>query len=468
MSVLSVFFVLLLSSLPGVAMEKPYLDDEPKKRTIPSLFNLATTNLATQINKEVCQASFTTLQSILSRELSLELIYTPIEPTTTFNPKKISVFLGENDKLFLKVGTNQEEHECVPGTSKNELPWCTFYNLLDALKDPNNKEYYEQALREEAQGELYSANLTRNKIAGKLPLWDWVNLTKYTYELGYITCIQGVILESVFSKEFSFSAGMFKDEVSDRAHVIRIRDLSAFLTNIKLSQLNLNRHFQTKEARNGLQALLQGPFLKSLDLSDNYLDQDFVEDLQKLSRLTKLNVQNNSFHCFDLEKFPNITTLNVSSNGLKDLLLKSPENPIRNLTTLNVAHNDSICTFYFRHFIALTDLDMSSCKLRKVDNLSSLTNLINLNVEGNELGEEWRVMHFDFPRREPGKNMSILATLPKLTCLNVADNGISDEDLTALKPLVQNKKTTIYFGKGDSGEPIFSGPHPELFDIDKQ
>lgn len=97
-----VLFVLLCSSLPVVATEKPYFDDEPKKRTIPSLFDIATTQLATQIKKEFYQASFTTLQSILSRGLSLEFICTPIDSTTIFNPKKISVFLGENDKLFFE------------------------------------------------------------------------------------------------------------------------------------------------------------------------------------------------------------------------------------------------------------------------------------------------------------------------------------------------------------------------------
>jgi hypothetical protein len=462
---MSVFFVLLFSSLPVVAMEKLSLDDEPRKRTVPSLFDIATTQLATQINKEVLKGSLTTLQSILSSGLGLELICTPIEPTTIFNPKKISVFLGENDKLFLKVGTNKEVHECVPESSEDKFHWNTFYNLLDILKNPSNKEDYEQSLKEEEQGNLGRANFLRDRIAGTVPLWNWLNLTNYTYDLGYTTCSQRVIIESVFSKEFSFSASSFAYDLN---RTREITSLSAFLTNIKLSQFNLYRSFETKEARASLQALLQGPSLKSLDLSDNYLNQDFVKDLQKLSRLTKLNVQNNEFESLNLEKFPNLTTLNVRGNFLKDLFPNTCEYPIRNLTTLNVARNDSISTFYFHHLIALTYLDMSYCKLRKFDNMSSLTNLINLNVEGNELGEKRRVMHFDFPRRVPGKNMSILATLPNLTCLNLAHNGLENVDVVALEPLVKKGTTTICFKKRDSRNPQIVGPHPELFDIDTQ
>src|SRR3990167_6390171 len=131
MSVLSAFFVLLLSSLPVVAMEESYLGDEPKKRTIPSLLDLSSAKLATQIKKEFYQASSTTLQTLLSSGLSLELICKPIKPTTIFNPRKISVFLQENDKLFLKVGTNEEVHLCgVSGASENGLPRDTFSKLL--------------------------------------------------------------------------------------------------------------------------------------------------------------------------------------------------------------------------------------------------------------------------------------------------------------------------------------------------
>lgn len=366
----------------------------------------------------------------------------------------------------MKVGTDQEAHQCVSGQSENKLPWYTVCNLLDILKDPNNKKDYEQMLKEEAQGELHVANFLRNGIAQNLTLEDWVNVTEYTYGLGYATYIQRVIIDSVFSKEFSFHAHIFKDDEIDKTK--NFISLSAFLTNIKLSQLNLGRLLQTERAaKHRLLALLQGPSLKSLDLSDNDLGEDFVEDLQKLSRLTKLNVQNNVFDSLNLERFPNLTTLNASSNVLKDLLLQQPENPITNLTTLNVARN-SISTYYFRHFIALTELDMSYCNIRKVDDLSSLTNLRNLNVEGNNLGEKRRGMYLDFVRREPGKNMSILATLPNLTCLNLAHNGVKNEDMVALDPLVKKGTTTICFKKRDSRNPNIIGPHPELFHIGTQ
>ena len=70
--------------------------------------------------------------------------------------------------------------------------------------------------------------------------------------------------------------------------------------------------------------------------------------------------------------------------------------------------------------------------------------------------------------REPGKSMSILATLPNLTCLNLAHNGVKNEDMVALDPLVKKGTTTICFKKRDSRNPNIIGPHPELFHIGTQ
>lgn len=470
-SILSAFSVLLLSSLPAFAMEKLSLDDEPKTRTIPSLLDLATAKISRQIIQDFHRQSLTTLQEVLSCGLSLELICKPIEPTTLFNPRKISVFLKEEDKLFLKVGSCEDVHLCgTSGKSENGLSCPTFYKLLNILKDPNNKRRYEMLLEEETKGNVNIAHYLRNQIAQNLTQSDWVNLTEYTEGLGYSTYPFNEINEIIFSQEFSFDDRMFRDE--NIYMISEIISLGAYLTNIKLSRLNLERLLQTESAAKGrLQALLQGPSLKSLDLSRNDLRQDFLNVLQKLSGLTKLNVECNYLDSLNLERFPNLTNLNASWNGLKNLLPYSclyPQNIKWNLTILNVSYNSSINTYHFGHFTALTDLDMSYCKLRKVKDLSSLTNLTNLNLEENELGEKMRARHFDMEQHVPGENMSILATLTNLTRLNLARNGVNNHDIIALEPLLKKGTTTIYFGKDKSENPIITGPHPELFGKDTQ
>ncbi|MBA3814060.1 MAG: hypothetical protein H0X26_06180 [Alphaproteobacteria bacterium] len=472
MSVLSALFLFLLSPLPVIAMDPSPFDDEPKQRKIPSLLDLSATKVAAQIKKEFYQASSTTLQRILLSGLSLELICKPIEPTTIFNPRKISVFLKENDKLSLKVGTYEvEDLVVVSEESDNGLPRYTFSKLLNALKDPNNKALYKQILEEETKGNVSVANYLRNQIARNLTLSDWVELTQYTQGLGYGTYAVNDVNKIIFSQEFSFQNSIFRDE--DIYSISEIASFGACLTNIKLSRLNLDRLLRTESAAGGrLTALLQGPSLKSLDLSGNDLRQDFLNVLQKLSQLTNLNVEHNLLNSLDLRSFPQLTTLNVSWNCcLKDFLPYSchyPENIKWCLTSLNVAHNDSINTKHFQHFTALTDLDMSYCELRKVNDLSSLTNLRILNLRENELGEIKRAQHFNLEGHEPGENMSILATLPNLTSLNVACNGLNREDIIALEPLLENQTTTTYLGKDKTGEHIIIGPHKELFDIDTQ
>lgn len=340
--------------------------------------------------------------------------------------------------------------------------WLLSSSLTIIAMDDNEKEVpllktlAAQQLSSNMRNQIFSADFKTFTIVSKLDSQD--------------------IKDLVFSQEFSFPSKLFSDSIIYSDSEIRL--FGAYLTNIKMSNIGLNDCLiRQRVAPRVLRTLLHSTALTSLDLSWNDLRQDICDYLIPLSGLVKLDLAGNSLRSFNLETFPNLTYLNLASGGLcsfnlgtfpnltylnlrRNMLQRIPSYESQYypkpdikfcLKTLDVSENLGmyISNNNVEYCTALTNLNLHSCRLYSINDLSIFTNLQTLNVANNNLMGSFGV----FP------------ILTNLTNLNVAyQNGTTAADFSALKSLVDIGKVTVYLGKRPDGTPVIKGPHPELFD----
>lgn len=263
----------------------------------------------------------------------------------------------------------------------------------------------------------------------------------------------------VFSQAFSVPPLMFSDSCIYKP--AQIRSYSAPLTNISLRKRKLEDILKRQSsAPQRLMALLHSTMLTSLDLGENSLEQHIFDFLKPLSGLRKLNLEENSLNNFNLETFLNLTDLNLRRNALRRLPSYQDHyfpQPINfSLTHLDVSENPKISFDEddLKHLTTLVNLNLSFCKLSKINALSVLTNLQTLNVEKNFLRG----------------GFGVFSILTNLTSLNVGNqqNSITDEDCLVLRSLKEKGKVTILLMRSAEGKNIIIGPHPELFDTNTQ
>ena len=132
-------------------------------------------------------------------------------------------------------------------------------------------------------------------------------------------------------------------------------------------------------------------FMSGLDLSDNFIDNNFLEHLAMFTNLKKLNLSNNRFDDEGLNsvgKMKNLSSLNLYYNKVTPLGLRKLKG--LNLTTLNVS-----CTFLENEglsvildlFPSLESLEVRACKIDEnaLPYLLEMPHLKQIDLSSNDI-----------------------------------------------------------------------------------
>jgi Leucine-rich repeat (LRR) protein len=273
----------------------------------------------------------------------------------------------------------------------------------------------------------------------------------------------------------------------------RIDDFPAFsdLEFLKLDNNNINDFSPLGKCRNikvlnvssngfiNLSGIGMLENLEVLDISQNSVNE--LKPLSKLDKLNRLNISNmnnvkfgtfpqmhslksinlanNSFSTLDfdyvkfLKKIENVETLNLSGNKLSSLLLLTNyyELPIKKGFFSNRRVGDPVS-----YLPALTRLDFSDNKLKKLDAIDYFESLEKLNVSNNKIksidpGKEVSITYLDL-RRNFIRDLRGIEYFPNLNYLdlsynelteigqlskvkNLATLDLSENDIISLEPL---------------------------------
>ncbi|HMQ87045.1 MAG TPA: leucine-rich repeat protein, partial [Flavilitoribacter sp.] len=146
------------------------------------------------------------------------------------------------------------------------------------------------------------------------------------------------------------------------------------------------------------------------------------KELALLQNLEELSLEGNSIADIEiLSKLPHLQQLNIGGIKLKsfEILHRLPNLKALNVNNLDLRSIDWLSNF---NFFELTELDMSSNGIQKIENLESLANLERLSLNSNQIKEI--------------KNLELLTKLKKLS---LGSNQITEiknlESLTELKKL---------------------------------
>ncbi|XP_076376390.1 uncharacterized protein LOC117228581 [Megalopta genalis] len=141
-------------------------------------------------------------------------------------------------------------------------------------------------------------------------------------------------------------------------------------------KLSLSRNDIVNLSENFLKTL---KFLKSLDLSENQIDEICIEKYKNFYRLENLNFSKNNITIFDtslLKVLPTLLTLDLSYNRI-NLIKYEIDETVAKLSCLNLSHNNisNISNNFFDSLSNLQYLDLSFNKIHYMEHVT----LIHLN-----------------------------------------------------------------------------------------
>jgi Leucine-rich repeat (LRR) protein len=157
-----------------------------------------------------------------------------------------------------------------------------------------------------------------------------------------------------------------------------------------------------------------------------------ITDLRGLDNLTGVTfinfMANNISDLSPLTPLSDLSILVLRANNVIDI---SPLAGLTNLTNLNLRHNTVSDISFLSELVNLQYLELgNNYLLSDISGLQNLTNLTNLGLLSNDIS-----------------NVAPLQLLTKLSWLNLGWNSISDLDLPALVPLLQNLQSiSLYLG----------------------
>ncbi|XP_078040597.1 uncharacterized protein LOC144471915 [Augochlora pura] len=141
-------------------------------------------------------------------------------------------------------------------------------------------------------------------------------------------------------------------------------------------KLSLSRNDIVHLSENFLKTL---KFLKSLDLSENLIEEIYTEKFKDFYKLENLNFSRNNLTVFDtslLKVLPTLLTLDLSHNHI-NLIKHEIDGTVTQLSSLNLSHNN-ISNLPNNFFDSLSNLQYLDLSFNKIHNLEYDT-LIHLN-----------------------------------------------------------------------------------------
>lgn len=192
------------------------------------------------------------------------------------------------------------------------------------------------------------------------------------------------------------------------------------ITNAELTDVNALKNFKQ---------------LKSLDLSNNQITD--VTTLTSLIKLESLNLANNRI------SLESLVTLLPQLSALKSLNLESYHLFNNNYSYLDIEH--------LTRLVQLEQLNLNNVRLNNTSKLKTFEKLTHLELE--DIGYRFN-------------SLSFLASLPKLTVLNIGKN-IEIKDLSALTQLPQLVELNLSDIKNDDYSPLSSLVNLKKIDLSK-